>query len=114
MNELIQPYLETIVFALISVISTLVVAALIELRNKVLFWIQSKTNKEQRELLLKISEEAFSYAEKVFYQSKGPEKLDAAYDYASSKLGSLGIQFTKDEIKATIEKAVLEYNSKVK
>ncbi|MDP5276358.1 hypothetical protein [Chengkuizengella axinellae] len=73
MNELIQPYLETIVFALISVISTLVVAALIELRDKVLSWIQSKTNKEQRELLLKISEEAFSYAEKVFYQSKGSE-----------------------------------------
>ncbi|WP_371320246.1 phage holin, LLH family [Chengkuizengella axinellae] len=42
---------------------------------------------------------------------KGIRKLDAAYDYASTKLGSLGIEFTKDEIKATIEKAVLEYNS---
>jgi len=114
MNELIQPYIETMLIALLSLISTLVVAALIELRNKVLTWVQSKTNKEQRELLQKISEEAFSYAEKVFMESGGPQKLEAAYAYVSSRLKELGVGFTGDEIKATIEKAVLDYNSKVK
>lgn len=114
LNEAAQPYLQDLVLALISLIATLIIAAMVELRKRVLTWIDSRTSNEQRELLHRMAEEAFSFAETVFKDAGRPQKLDAAYGYLSSRIKEMGITVTETEIRSIIEKAVLDYNSKVK
>lgn len=112
--EILQPYLNEVVQVLISIVLMVIVTMLVEVRKRVLSWLENRTTKEQRELLHKWAEEAFSFAETVFKDVGGPKKLDAAYGYLSSRLREKGIELTSTEIRGLIEKAVLEYNSRVK
>lgn len=114
MWEIIQPYVSDLVEVLLSIVLMLLVGALVELRRRTLKWIESRTNKEQRELLHRLAEEAFSFAETAYTQIGGARKLDAAYNYVSIRLQKLGLDIDKGDIRGAIEKAVLEYNSRVK
>jgi hypothetical protein len=114
MLELIQPYLSDVVEILLSIVLILITGALVELRRRTLKWIESRTNKEQRELLHRLAEEAFSFAETAYKELDGPRKYDQAVYYFSNRLQDYGIELSGSEIKSAIEKVVLEYNSKVK
>jgi arginine repressor len=102
--------MELIQEQLLGIISLLIIAAMVELRKRILKWIETRTTKEQRELLHKLAEEAFSYTETVFRDLKGKDKLDAAINYVSRAVKKKGIPLESYEIQAAIEKAVLQYN----
>lgn len=112
MHEMIQPYLEEVVQILITIISMMIIAALAELRGRVLRWIDSRTTKEQRDLIYRIAGEAFSYAEQIFREAGGERKLEVAMQYVSRQLKRRGLDLTEEEIRAAIERAVLEYNER--
>lgn len=108
--EAAQPYLETIVLTIISMVAAMVAAALMEMRKRVLTWIESRTTKDQRELLEKLAGEGFAFAETLFRDAEGPQKLEAAMKYVSRRLSQRGLDITTEEIQAAIEKAVIEHN----
>jgi hypothetical protein len=112
--EAAQPYLQTIVLALMGLIASMVVAALMELRQKVLGWIKSRTSTEQRKLLHRLAEEAFSLVEKLYKSEHSQTKLAEARQYLYDRIKEYGLNVSDDEILAVIEKAVLDYNTKVK
>nr|WP_315990772.1 phage holin, LLH family [Desulforamulus aquiferis] len=62
----------------------------------------------QRATLAILGREAFAFAETVFRELPGPEKLAEAVKYLEDKAIKLGIQVTLDEARASIEKAWLE------
>lgn len=107
-----QPYLSTLVLALIGLLTTVVLRVISVLQKKVLLWIDSKTSAADREVLHKIASEAFAIAEKTVTGSQ--TKYNTAYSYTSEMMGKAGIQVTPEEIKAAVEKAVLDYNAKTK
>lgn len=112
--EAAQPYLETIFLALMSLIASLIVAALVGLRQKVFKWIESRTSREQRELLHQMAEEAFSLVEKLYKSEHSQTKLDEAKNYIYDRIKEHGLNISEKEVVAVIEKAVLDYNTKVK
>lgn len=112
--ELIQPYITNIVVAVVGILATIVLGLLASLKTRVNVWIDTKTSASQRELLHKIANESFAYAETSFSTESGRNKFNKAFIYTSDRLGKLGIEVTAEEINAAIEKAVLEYNSKKK
>lgn len=112
--EAAGPAMEKVIVALIYLIATLVLAALVELRQKVLKWIKSRTSTEQRKLLQRLAEEAFSLVEKLYKSEHAQTKLDEAKRYIHNRIEEHDLNVTETEITAVIEKAVLDYNSKVK
>lgn len=112
--EYIQPYLEDIIKNVVGILALIVLSSFALLRTKIKVWIDTKTSANQRELLHKIANEAFAYAETVYNSEPSRNKLSQAFIYASNRLGKLGIKVTEEEINAAIEKAVLEYNAQKK
>lgn len=110
--EIIQPYIDTILQALMGLLVSLLIAALVSLRQKVNKWLESKTTDAQRDMLHKLAVEAFAYAETIVTNADGKFKLESAIIYLTNRLSEKGIQVNASEIRATIEKAVLFYNKK--
>lgn len=114
MNEImdqLQPYITSIVVAVVGILTTIVLAFIAQLKTKVNLWIDTKTSASQRELFHKIANEAFAHAETVFSSETSRNKLNKAFIYASAKLSDLGIDVTAEEIHAAIEKACLDHNA---
>lgn len=109
--ELIQPYITSIVVAVVGILTTIVLGLLASLKTKVTVWIDTKTSASQRDLIHKIANEAFAHAESLFSSESGRVKLGKAFIYASGKLSNLGIKVSEDEVNAAIERACLEYNA---
>lgn len=109
--ESIQPYIENVMLALISLAAALLTAALLELRKRVLAWVESKTSREQREWLYRLAEEAFCFAEKAFEGTDGFRKRAAASGYLKKRLREEGIRLGEDELRAVNEKAVMDRKS---
>lgn len=112
--EAVQPHVQTIIISLIGIIATVVLSLLAVLQKRVNLWIASKTSVSDRELIHRVASEAFALAEKAFKETNGQAKLNYAFSYTSEHLAKAGIKVTADEIKAAIEKAVLDYNAKTK
>lgn len=105
----VQPQVTSVMVSLIGILGTIVLAMAALLQRKVKVWLASKTSLAEREYLHKIAKEAYAFAEKEFNSLGGPTKLSEAYNYASKLLDNAGIKVAPEEIKAAIEKAVLEY-----
>jgi hypothetical protein len=106
----VQPQVATVVVSLIGIVATIALSLLAVLQSKVKLWLASKTSLADRELIHKIALEAYAFAEKEFKTLGGPTKLSEAYNYASRLLNQSGMQVAPEEIKAAIEKAVLDYS----
>jgi len=109
--EASHSYLVTIILALISLLASVTLAVIYEIRRRLLSWIDSRTSKEQRELIRLMSVEAFSFAEMVYNHTDSKKKLDAANNYLRERLKEKGINISSDEIRAAIECAVMEFHS---
>lgn len=109
-----QPQVVTVVLALIGLLATVALSLLAVLQSRIKVWLASKTTLNERELIHKIATEAYAFAEKEFKSLGGPTKLSEAYNYASKLLDKSGISIAPEEIKAAIEKAVLDYNNQSK
>lgn len=110
--EAATPQVTNIVVAIIGLIATVVLSMLALLQKRFIVWLNSKTSINDRELIYRVANEAFSLAETAFKESASQAKMNFAFSYASDILAKAGIKVTNDEIKSAIEKAVLEYNMK--
>jgi len=117
MNEVwdqVQPQVATVAVAVVGILATVVLSLLALLQKRVKLWIESKTSLAERELIHKIASEAYAFAEKEFKDNGGATKMSEAYNYASRLFGNAGIKVSPEEIKAAIEKAVLDYKPQSK
>lgn len=108
--ELITPYITGIVILLIGGIVTAFLLGYRAIQNKISTLIDRNTTGKNRELLHQLASEAHALFENTLLGEKGQEKLQQAEAYVSRMLGKLGISFSSTEIRAAIEKAVLQYN----
>lgn len=109
--EQIQPYVSTVVIAIIGLLTTVILGFINSLKNKAHEWFEANTSVKQREIIYQIASEAFSHAEAIYKEQNGKAKMNQAFIYASDKLGQTGIAVSPEEIRAAIEKACLEYNA---
>jgi len=105
--EAMQPVITAIVKDLITFVVLGLLIAYGLLKTKILSFIKN-------EMLHRIASEGFALAETNFKELGSNGKYDKAFKYTSEKLGRFRIKVTDDEVKAAIEKACLEYNSKKK
>lgn len=101
--EAIRPFLADVAKDLITIAGTLLLV----------FWGVAKTKiiaRIKNEQIRKAAAEGFALAEKRFSQLSSEGKFNEAFNYTSKKLGYAKIKVTPEEIKAAIEKAVVDYN----
>ncbi|WP_235209123.1 phage holin, LLH family [Paenibacillus polymyxa] len=77
-------------------------------------WLEARTTAAQREVIHKVTGEAFALAQTAFKEAGGERKLQEALQYASLTLSSQGIVVSQVELRSAIEKAYLEYKAKIK
>ena len=106
--EAAQPYVTTIVTAVVGALAAVLLAAVGAVRAKAIAYFDSKLDTTQRELLHKVAGEAYAYAETVFKGEESQIKLAQALDYATRQLGRRGIRITPEEIRGAIEAAYLK------
>lgn len=111
--EAAQPYVTTIVTAIVGALAAVLLAAVGVIREKAVTYLDSKLDATQRELLHKVAGEAFAYAETVYKGAENQVKLAQAMEYAAQQLGRRGVQITPDEIRAAIEAAYLKSQAAV-
>ncbi|KYG95672.1 phage holin, LLH family [Paenibacillus polymyxa] len=112
--ETVQPYVNTIATAAAGVLTAFILGGLNKLKTKVNVWLDARTTDAQREVIHKVSGEAFALAQTAFKEAGGERKLQEALQYASRTLTSQGIAVSQVELKSAIEKAYLEYKAKTK
>lgn len=110
----LHDFIGTISNALLALAASVIVALLFKLRDKANIWLNRRTTAAERELLHKTAVEGFAYAETVFRNYGGEEKLEQAMHYLDRRLLELGLTFSTMELRAAVEKAVLEYNAEQK
>ena len=108
MQEQIQQYTTEIILASLALLAVLVKGWLQELKKKAEAYFEAKTTTEQRQTLTLLGREAFAFAETVYRELNGPDKLAKAVQYAEGKAAAAGIKVTFEEIRAAIEAAWLE------
>lgn len=106
--EAAQPYVTTIVTAVVGALAAVLLAAVGVIRAKTVTYLDSKLDATQRELLHKVAGEAYAYAQTVYKSEESQVKLAQALEYATQQLGRRGINVTPAEIRAAIEAAYLK------
>lgn len=106
--EAAQPYITSIVLALIGLLTSVILAGINKLKAKADALLDSKLSESQRALLHTITAEAYAYAEAEYYGQGGPAKLAAATQYALDKLGKLGVTITLKEVQSAIHAAWID------
>lgn len=106
-----RPYINMIVEGLIGLLVLFVLGMIAMLRSKLNAFIAARTTAAQRDTLHKLAMEAAALAESAWGAGGGQDKMLAAFRYVSKRAGDYGIDVSPETIKATIEKAVLEYNA---
>jgi DNA polymerase III delta prime subunit len=112
--DIIQPYITGVAQAILGLLATVVIGFILLQKKRFDKWMESKTTVSQRDSIHKFSLEAFAFAESIFKQSNGPEKFQVAYTYLLNRLKEHGINISEDEIKAIIEKSVIDANATTK
>lgn len=110
--DIIQPYITGIAQVVLGLLATVITGFILLQKKRFDKWLESKTTVNQRDSINKFSQEAFAFAESVFKESNGPEKFQAAYTYLINRLNDNGIKISEAEVKAIIEKSVIDANAK--
>lgn len=106
--EAAQPYITTVVTAIVGALAAVLLAAVGAVKSKAVSYFESKLDATQRELLHKVADEGYAYAETVYRSEESQIKLAQALEYATQHLGRRGIKVTPAEIRAAIEAAYLK------
>lgn len=109
-----QPYIDTIVQALVGLLVVFVLGVIAALRSKLEAFINARTTAAQRETLHKLAKEAMALSESAWASGNGDAKMLAAIRYVSQRAGELGIDISPETIRGAVEKAVMDYNVQVK
>lgn len=111
--ETAQPYITAIVLGVVGMLAAVALRTISLLQAKGEAWLDSKLSVQQRELLHKIATEGFAYAQTVYGQYGGADKLQEALKYVEEQLQKKGIPVSTLEIRAAIEDAYLKYKATV-
>lgn len=114
MIEQLQPYVLTVLQALMGLLVAMLLTGIAVMRKKAETWLESRTTAQQREILHKLAVEGAALIEATYEDAGGPAKLAGAFDYVSKRLHELGIEASSQTIQAAIEKAVQDFNAKTK
>jgi len=106
--EVIQPYIITIVTALIGAVFAFLSYEAKQIKPKLQAWLDARTTASQREALHRIGQEAFAFAETTWKTLDGNAKLDKALTYATRRLKEVGIEMSPEEIEAAVHDAWLK------
>ncbi|MBB6670296.1 phage holin, LLH family [Cohnella nanjingensis] len=109
-----QPYITGIVQALVGILVLFVLGGASLLGGRVSKWLGARTTAAQREILHRLAAEAAALAESLYNEAGGPTKLNAAITYVLDRAKQLGIDVSRESIRAAIEKAVQDYNARAK
>lgn len=90
--------------AIATIIAGVIIALARTVQVKINQYLEVKTTKEQRETLDNIAHDAWAFAETVYREKKGQEKMAEAYRYFEHQANEAGIPITADMIRAKIEK----------
>lgn len=113
MEEKISEYTTEIILTVIGILAVYVRVWLNDLKKKAEAYYQARTSSAQRSTLEMLGKEAFAFAETVYRDTKGPDKLAEAVKYLEDKASKLGIFITFEEARAAVEKAWLEDKRKM-
>jgi hypothetical protein len=108
LEEKITQYATEIILALIGLLVVYVKIWLDKLKKKAEAYYEARTTAAHREIIAGLGAEAFAFAETVFRDLKGPDKLAEAVKYMEDKARRLGINIAFEEARAAVEKAWLE------
>ncbi|TYP67709.1 phage holin, LLH family [Paenibacillus methanolicus] len=115
MMQVLDPYVSTIVEALIGALVTVIMGAIALLGRKINKWIDTRDSADQRAFLHRLAAEGMALAEAAYKDHGGQAKLNAAVNYVLDRAREYGLKsLTMDSVEAAIEKAVLDYNAKKK
>lgn len=110
--EIAQPYLETIVTAIIGLLAMLILAFIARLRTQVEAWLTARTSSAQREILHKLAAEAYAWAESQYGAGAGHQKLAEAVRYVLERLRLDKIGLSAEDVTAAVQKAWAELDAK--
>lgn len=113
MEQKIAEYTTEIILTVIGIIAVYVRIWLNDLKKKAEAYYQARTTAAQRITLDVLGKEAFAFAETVYKETKGPDKLAEAVKYLEDKARRLGISITFEEARAAVEKAWLDDKRKL-
>lgn len=112
--ELLQPFINDIIVAIAGLFTVITLAIFTELRKRILTWIDSRNDLRHQEYLKFIADQAFGYVEMTMKDAQSQTKINEAIRFVSKNLEKKKIQMSDEEIRASIEKAILEFKSKSK
>ncbi|BCJ88010.1 phage holin [Effusibacillus dendaii] len=105
MNEVVMNLVQQAVAILLQILLIGVLAGLVWIRSELKNYIVQHTTAKERDLIARIGQEAFTYAETVFAQSDGPAKLNEAIKYMLDALARQGKSIPMKEVRSAIESA---------
>lgn len=114
MQDLIMPYVSQGLTILIQIAALAAFYGLFLLRDRLRQYISTHLNAKQAEMLSTLGVEAYAFAETVYKQLSGPDKLSHALDYFQKQAQDRGIPFDAESARAAIERAWLEMQAKQK
>jgi hypothetical protein len=104
-NKILPDLLYLIFFILIIWARSFLKAWLPKIEN----WIKAHTTAAQREIIKKLGSEAFAYAETVYREKTGADKLKVALAYFNQHMDACGLtNLSTESINAAIHRAWLE------
>lgn len=112
--KLIEPYLQTLVTALIGLLVTLLLAGISKIRGKIELWLEARTTASEQQVLHLVAKEAYALAERLYIEQGGPEKMKQAIAYAAEEFRTMGIAISPIKLEAAIQAAWLDYQAKSK
>ena len=113
MEQKLTEYTTEIILTVIGILAVYVRVWLNDLKKKAEAYYQARTTAAQRSTLEMLGKEAFAFAETVYRDTKGQDKLAEAVKYLEDKARKLGIFITFEEARAAVEKAWLEDKRKL-
>ena len=112
MKELIMPYVSDLLSIILQIAALAIVYGLVALKKKAEELIHTRLTAQQAQMIELLGREAFSFAETVYRELGGPDKLSHALDYFEQQARARGIPFDADVARAAIERAWLEVGKK--
>lgn len=114
MRDILMPYISEGLTILIQIAVLALFYGLYLLRDRVKQYISAHLDAKQAEMVSLLGKEAYAFAETVYSELQGPDKLSHALDYFEQQAKSRGIPFDATAARAAIEKAWLEVEGAAK
>lgn len=107
-KQVILDQVNQLLFLVIQIIILVAGYYLSKLKTNVVQYLEAHTGNNQRAVLDSLAKETFAFAETVYKDLQGPDKLSHALSFLVEKATKHGFNITPEEARSLIEKAWLE------